>query len=752
MSNTQAILIDNIIEQRGKQVHVITGYIENINYIDGAIEELRDSLDNLLQHPQITEELQSHLQEFGSVFTSFSQEIVSCLERLENTKDRLSRQAITIGCSGQARVGKSTLLQTIGKLPEEAIPTGKGIPVTAVRSRLRHSRDEHNAILTLRDRKSFLDELVKPFHQELNLPQVNTFEEFRNFNYSRDELVTDKNVDLLGRLKQMQAALPSYEKQLTGKNKKIEDLTQLRPWVAYPKQEETTDPNSSRLYLAVKNVEIQCSFLVDIEKLILVDLPGLGEVNVDAEEHHVQGLKNEVDIVLLILRPTAQSSYWGDKDRKALNLISQAVEGISKLGDFVIIVVNTGEQDDKELYRILTNDLHKQLNENKPNSRYQVLTCNAIDPNNVTEHVLVPVLNHLIARLPVMDQEIIDLSFAEWRSTREKINTAIAELERYLRTFIPQVASLEGNVLEKAKNLRGELALKLGEQIQELRKEIESEEVAASIIDNNFIELIQEKHQHIKAWANNGLGRGEEEWYERARRRFELDKTVDPFAIEEINRARAYLTDSYSQLDVYFETKIELLWKQISKIITACTGNLIQEIPAGKDALEKFLIFLGGKGIGDPFPSLREATEYLLKCGTESAIFQSHLLPMLIEETQKLAPETVNYTENLSYKSEQIEKRVLSIISQRVVQTSFRVQQILRQKPFVSKILYSAAVKFQDSLVRSTDADTQFFSFVSLYTNEIWASEFQAFENNQALVKRTDKAVHNLKQLLNNSW
>lgn len=37
---------------------------------------------------------------------------------------------------------------------------------------------------------------------------------------------------------------------------------------------------------------------------MLIDLPGLGEVNVDAEEHHVEGLKNEVDLVLLILRPT----------------------------------------------------------------------------------------------------------------------------------------------------------------------------------------------------------------------------------------------------------------------------------------------------------------------------------------------------------------------------------------------------------------------------------------------------------------
>ncbi len=747
--NQLSPLIDNIIEERGKQVPIIEGYIKNINYINGAIKELKAALDNLLQHPQVTEALKSRLQEFGSASASWAGEIVLALDRLENGKNRLARQAVTIGCSGQARVGKSTLLQTIGNLPEEAIPTGKGIPVTAVRSRLRHSH-ERKAILSLQDQITFLNEIIKPFHRELNLPVVNSLEDFRNFDYSISELATDENVELLVRLQQMQAALFSYEKHLTGRTKIIEDLTQLRPWVAYPTQEEEKARSCSRLYLAVKNIEIQCSFLLDVEKLMLIDLPGLGEVNVDAEEHHVQGLKNEVDLVLLILRPTAQSSYWGGKDRKALNLISKSVEGISRLGDFVIIVVNHGEQDDKGLYEILINDIHKQLNENKPNSRYQVLTCDAKDSNNVREEVLVPILNHLIDRLPVMDNEVIDFSLTQWQGTIEKITIAIDELETSLRTF-PSQTSKQGKVFQKAKLLRAELAGKLRKEIEKLAQEIQAEKDEGTIIDRELIEAIENKHQEIYAWAKNGLGKGEEEWSKKAQGKFDEDLKVDPFATEEINRARTYLTNTYSQLDGYFETKIEQLWKSISEIISACTGNLIEETPTGKEALEKFLLLLGGKGIGDPFPALREATEYLLKCGKENAIFQSHLLPRLIEETQKLEPEEFNFN-NISYKDEQVTKIVLDIVSQRIIQTSFAVQKRLKEKPFVSTILYSAAIKFGDSLVRATDVDEQFFDFASSYSNEIWAREFQAIENNHAIVKRTEQAVTNLKQLLNSSW
>ena len=740
-------LIEKIIDERGKKVPVIEGYIEKIDSIKEAIKELKDALDSLLQHPQVTEELKSRLQEFENGSSSWTGEIISTLDGLENTRTRFARSAITIGCSGQARVGKSTLLQTIGSLPEEAIPTGKGIPVTAVRSRLRHSHDR-KAILSLRDKKTFLEELIKPFHRELNLSLVNSFEEFKNFDYYKEELATDKNVELLGRLKGMQAALPSYEKHLTGRTEIIEDLTQLRPWVAYPTPEEEKNPHCSRCYLAVKNLEIQCSFLLDVEKLILVDLPGLGEINVDAEEHHLQGLKNEVDLVLLILRPTAQSSYWGEKDRKALNLISKAIEGISRLGDFVIIVVNRGEEEDQELYQILINDLHKQLNENKPNSRYEVLTGDAIDANNVKEELLVPVLNHLIQRLPVMDGEILDSNLTQWEGTAEKITIALAELQTALRTFPAQAASWQGNIHEKAKLLREELAVELGKETRKLRKVMEAEKEEGSITDRELIKVIEDKHQQIQNWSKDGLGKGKAEWQERAEGRFLLDKEVKPFATEEINRARTYLTNTYSELDGYFASQIETLWLEISRIISGCTGNLIEETAPGKETLEKFLLLLQGKGIGDPFPSLREATEYLLKCGAENAIFQSHLLPRLIEETQKLAPEQFQLN-NISYEAEQAPKMVLEIISLKIIQTSYEVQKTLKEKPFVSNILYSAAVKFEDSLVRATDAGRQFFDFAISYTNEIWASEFQTIENNHAMVKRAEQAVTNLKELLN---
>ena len=71
-----------------------------------------------------------------------------------------------------------------------------------------------------------------------------------------------------------------------------------------------------RRYLAVRDVRIDCPFPhAQVRHLGIVDLPGLGEFAARAEEHHVDGLQNEVDLVLMVKRPVEGMAYWGDARR-----------------------------------------------------------------------------------------------------------------------------------------------------------------------------------------------------------------------------------------------------------------------------------------------------------------------------------------------------------------------------------------------------------------------------------------------------
>ncbi len=80
---------------------------------------------------------------------------------------RFSRDTVNVGVSGSARMGKSTLLQSVSGLDDRHIPTGKDLPVTAVRSRIHHSPAARRAVLKLHSRESFLTEIVQPYHQNL---------------------------------------------------------------------------------------------------------------------------------------------------------------------------------------------------------------------------------------------------------------------------------------------------------------------------------------------------------------------------------------------------------------------------------------------------------------------------------------------------------------------------------------------------------------------------------------------------------
>ena len=93
-------------------------------------------------------------------------EVVRLLRVLEA---RLARDTVNIGVSGQARVGKSTLLQSVSGLGDDQIPTGQALPVTAVRSRIFHAPDLRRATLRLHSFDTFVTDVLAPYHAELEI-------------------------------------------------------------------------------------------------------------------------------------------------------------------------------------------------------------------------------------------------------------------------------------------------------------------------------------------------------------------------------------------------------------------------------------------------------------------------------------------------------------------------------------------------------------------------------------------------------
>jgi hypothetical protein len=238
--------------------------------------------------------------------------ITTVIEQLQRVEVRVSRNTLNIGVGGSVQAGKSTLLQSICGLDDTWLPTGSGIPVTAVRSLIYHTPGRRRAIVELHTFATFRSTHQQPRHAELGLtPAPRDVTQFRTWRYPKPDGsdVKSRPTRVLTELREMQESLPYYEGLLDRHGRILElsgdELDRLRHYVAYPTNDERTAGASKCRYLAVRDTRIECAFPRDgMDALGACDLPGLGEIAVAADRHHVAGLQYEVDFVLVVKRAT----------------------------------------------------------------------------------------------------------------------------------------------------------------------------------------------------------------------------------------------------------------------------------------------------------------------------------------------------------------------------------------------------------------------------------------------------------------
>ena len=236
----------------------------------------------------------------------------------------MARDTVNVGVSGQARVGKSTLLQSVSGLGDDQIPTGQALPVTAVRSRIFHSpgpRTRHPAPALVRHvrrrrpravprgaghgRAAHLGRTSSP-----HWPYPKRARALRRRPRRPAELAT-----LLNRLRAMQASLPTYEPDLTGGERELAPRGAAAVGRLPDERQLGARPGGAPLPRGARRAD-------------RVPLParpgappgrrrpaGARRVRRRAEPHHVDGLQNEVDAVLLVKRPVEGEGLLGRRRR-----------------------------------------------------------------------------------------------------------------------------------------------------------------------------------------------------------------------------------------------------------------------------------------------------------------------------------------------------------------------------------------------------------------------------------------------------
>lgn len=738
-----------LLERRRVRLPTIAGEVERWKRLDQEIGVLEAAVDELRAHPRTPAEVKHGLAGFQT--EEVRKGIASAIELLRVLEARYARGTINIGVSGRARVGKSTLLQSMSGLTDEQIPTGSGLPVTAVRSRIFHSMAHQRATLSLHTFSTFRDEILRPYHDELGLQSPpSSPRDFQSWKYPSSEaelgpLYRDKHssVTILRRLREMQAALRSYEGDLNGGERTVA-LGELRQYVAYPTNDQVENDNCPRRYLAVRDVRIECAFpYVQVDHVGIIDLPGLGELAANAEEYHLAGLQNEVDLVLLVKRPVEGMAYWGREDGATTNLLDRARGFIKNRRDFVFIVLNSGGAETK-LAAALRDDVRRQVNDGVDGKHFQVLEGDASDQRSVFESILAPVLTHLAERLPVMDDEVFEGTRATYVALTARVHAALRDLEAALGAASRSVGSTAEDLERRTVELRKDLAGALAELVGHLQANARSGEE-----DPQFIAAVENSYEGIRSWIEAGFGVGKEAWCADALRQMRVDRNSSPFAAHELNRIRVEISGRYCSLDNYFQGRVSELWNEAAQVSKSHLGELLGTAQGG-EALTALAQHLSDAS--EPCPTLSKAVRDLLELRLE---YRTHLHPRVRRELdglnlQVLDPETGEPHDQVVVEvSEAGAEQLFRVLSQLAEQAAYRTKKALVHEALTpALVLHAAAEQFEDALIRSGESEREFRRFARSFRDEIWPNVFQGIDESNARFAKVARAISAVREYL----
>ena len=410
--------IQAILERRlplREKIAVVESNLRSLSYSLKTLSHNRAGLISQVSEP----EAQSNLQQLN--FRPLQNQIQSQLAGLDLLKNRFNRDTINVGVIGRAGQGKSRLLQSLTGLSSNEIPTGDRGHCTGVRSTILHQPgiDTYGEI-TFHSEHSFLQEIIAPYYQDLELGQAPySLDEFaRNPlpnrpNHLSNTAVAEGKYEYLERYQQH---LSEYRHLLTKLTPIKVTKEQIREYVA---QDNLAGERVYYNYLAVKEAKIFCNFPhPDVGQIALIDMPGLGDTGVGDEKRLIEILARDVDLVLMVRLPRPPRDYWGDVDLQLYDTASKALTALPFKDWSFLILNHTGVNSPIGDNSVYCQDLASDR-ENKGLYFANCITANCADSNAVDGQLLDPVLNYLVDRITELDRAYVS-SFDAPRPVRNE--------------------------------------------------------------------------------------------------------------------------------------------------------------------------------------------------------------------------------------------------------------------------------------------------------------------------------------------
>lgn len=630
--------IDDIIKNRHENLREITELINNTKSRISKVSELKNNLNMLLKKDIKAGEINNKVSVAIKMLDNHICKLNERLGHLNNLYLEFNRDTLNIGVSGEARSGKSLTLQKVSGLTNKQIPTGSGLPVTAVRSVIYNGNQDY-AMVTFRSEQEFisdylkahLDNINKYLEQPIQIESLGSFE-ICSFPESLKNADNSANYSLQ-KLIQAQNGINTYKKYLTGETKSI-TLDKLKKFVSYPTDtEEENEKNgvsvADRSYLAVNSIEIYCKFpALKNSKIALVDLPGLGEVGKSVAEMHLNGLESKVDQIFLIMKATTTSGFVGRAISDNLENLSTIQPGVKYRSDLISPAINI-EKGIEENSITLKHSFNRDINKSRPDyDKYALFEYDASDEQSVSL-VFDQLLEKIAIKLPDMDKQKLEYVKRNFDIDAD-IESVLNEIIIMLNNIQKSIPKPEDLMYKKINEISGTIIHKFNNLEYEFLQSKNNE----SDLYHRFHSDVEKIHETISNNIEQGLFLGNfDNWDTHSKGQSDYLN----FYRDDAKRIKREIMDAYNNLDEFYSNSLDEFKIKIINAFINNAGNIralfdfkLSDKP--EFMLDKIIQKFDGSIAG--FDSIRAAFEFLRKT---SFSFRSHVILQIEKHLDELS-------------------------------------------------------------------------------------------------------------------
>jgi Dynamin family len=388
------------------------------------------------------------------------------LEQLQKLHDRTSRPTLNIGVVGLMRQGKSTLLQQLSELSDQEIPARDGAACTAVQSNIYHQDTETYADVIMHSEQSFLDEVIAPYFEKLGLGRSPmSLDEFAAWQprFNRTETLHETMYDHL-RL-DYHANLHHYRSELHPGNPRSLRIEQQAIPQFVSQERNQQGQLTTYQHISVRQVKIFCRFRqFGVDRLGLVDVPGLGDTRLGDEEMMLRALGTEADVVLFLRRPD-RADQWKEPD---FNLYDSAVKALPDLATRSFMVLNhqTNAGDNYETCKMLQQTLGRM-------KFVDALISNCAESEQANQ-VLARVLGYLENNIVKLEENYAQACQGRVIALHQRLESLCQKAQQMMNAYTDDGLIFQPRIQTLIDNLSGGLRAMLRE-LEQKQQETDSE-------------------------------------------------------------------------------------------------------------------------------------------------------------------------------------------------------------------------------------------------------------------------------------